>query len=72
MRFPAPPQNKHMLVARWSLQGFLLSAVMVAISGLAQFVLVALGAQLYFLGFLTAVFLAGLFAGWPAEELSRC
>lgn len=70
MKFPTPPRNKHLLVARWSLQGFLLSALMVAVSGLAQFVLIALGAQLYFLGFLPAVFLTGLFAGWPAAGVA--
>lgn len=43
-----------------------MSGVLVVLSGLAQFVMVALGAKLYFVAFLPAVFLAGLLAGWPA------
>jgi|SRR3954451_22163249 hypothetical protein len=58
--------DRRLGVARWSLRGYVASVILVSAFGTLQVLLTVLGVELYFVGFLPAVFLAGLFAGWPA------
>ena len=53
-------------VRPWSWQAFLLGCVVIAVSAGFQAICVALGAKLYFAGFLPSLFLLGLVAGAPA------
>jgi hypothetical protein len=50
----------------WSWQAFLLGFFVVAASAALQGVCVALGARLYFAGFLPSIFVVGVLAGAPA------